>query len=288
MLRPYSFGSRSPRPGLALSPCNDSGSSCSWRGSELDRAPPQREHPSASAPGRGVIAAAPASAPPPFRPPPGSRPSISPPPSRGRSRHYPAACSRGRGAFGVASGAVFHEWRLGLEGVLAGTSRTDGAWTAAAQGNVELLWSQPQWGVGLGAGPAGGWIANDTPVAALRLRARAWWRSSGPDLQLSIEPTHFSGAWFTDAGVGAAFERGPAMASICGTVPAVAIAGDWNRWQPVPLRSLGASLWEGTLALKRGLYPFNLLVDGSDWVVPTGVATVPDGLGGMVGVLLVP
>src|SRR5205809_121701 len=228
------------------------------------------------------------------------------------------------------------------------------------------------------AGPAGGWIANDTPVAALRLRARAWWRSSGPDLQLSIEPTHFSGAWFTDAGVGAVFERGPAIASIWTTVRlsgvygstgaasafvqlfatptialelaggsylrdpyqglpragfvtlgvrlhtsprlpradpsaarwsplvpqlrgdslvvrfrfdsvrAVAIAGDWNQWQPVPLRSLGASLWEGTLALKRGLYHCNLLVDGSDWAVPTGVATVPDGLGGMVGVLLVP
>jgi len=72
------------------------------------------------------------------------------------------------------------------------------------------------------------------------------------------------------------------------SVHAVAIAGDWNQWQPVPLRSLGASLWEGTLALKRGLYHFNLLVDGTDWVVPNGVATVPDGLGGMVGVLLVP
>src|SRR5438046_8753403 len=81
---------------------------------------------------------------------------------------------QGRGDLWVASGAVFHEWRLGLEGVLAGTSRTDGAWTAAAQGNVGLLWSQPRCGVGLRAGPAGGWIANDTPVAALRLRARAW------------------------------------------------------------------------------------------------------------------
>src|SRR5947208_11883462 len=125
---------------------------------------------------------------------------------------------QGRGDLWVASGAVFHEWRLGLEGVLAGTSRTDGAWTAAAQGNVEVLGAQPEWGVGLGAGPAGGWIASDTPVAALRLRARAWWRSSGPDLQLSIEPTHFPGAWFTDAGVGAVFERGPAIASIWTTV----------------------------------------------------------------------
>ncbi len=288
---------------------------------------------------------------------------------------------QGRGGFWVASAPVFHGWHLGLEGVVAGTSRTDGAWTAAAQGIGELLWSRPQWGVGVGAGPAGGWIANDAPVAAVRLRARAWWRSRGPDLQLSIEPTHFPAAWFTDASVGAALERGPAIASIWTTarlsgvygstgaasafvqlfvtptialelaggsylrdpyqglpragfvtlgvrlhtaprmprmprvdpraakwsplvpqlrgdslvvrfrfdsVRAVAIAGDWNQWQPVLLRSLGASVWEGTLALKRGLYHFNLLVDGTDWVVPNGVATVPDGLGGMVGVLLVP
>ena len=44
---------------------------------------------------------------------------------------------------------------------------------------------------------------------------------------------------------------------------------------------------EGTIALKRGLYHFNLLVDGN-WVVPNGVATVPDGMGGMVAVLVVP
>ena len=68
----------------------------------------------------------------------------------------------------------------------------------------------------------------------------------------------------------------------------VAIAGDWNQWAQVPLRSLGAGLWEGTLALRRGLYHFNVLVDGTDWVVPDGVATVPDGLGGMVAVLVVP
>ncbi len=71
-------------------------------------------------------------------------------------------------------------------------------------------------------------------------------------------------------------------------VHAVAIAGDWSGWQTRSLRPVGGDLWEGTLALARGLYHFNLLVDGRDWVVPTGVATVPDGLGGMVGVLLVP
>ena len=68
----------------------------------------------------------------------------------------------------------------------------------------------------------------------------------------------------------------------------VAIAGDWNTWQPVALRPLGDDVWEGTLALRRGLYHFNLQVDGSEWVVPNGVTTVPDGLGGMVAVLVVP
>jgi hypothetical protein len=71
-------------------------------------------------------------------------------------------------------------------------------------------------------------------------------------------------------------------------VHTVAMAGDWSSWQPRLLRAVGDDVWEGTLALARGLYHFNLLVDGRDWVVPNGVATVPDGLGGMVGVLIVP
>lgn len=73
-----------------------------------------------------------------------------------------------------------------------------------------------------------------------------------------------------------------------GGVRSVAIAGDWNRWQPMPLRALGEDVWEAVLALPRGIHHFNILVNGTEWVVPNGVATVPDGLGGMVGVLLVP
>jgi len=68
---------------------------------------------------------------------------------------------------------------------------------------------------------------------------------------------------------------------------AVAIAGDWDGWRTHDLRPVGDDLWEGTFALARGLYHFNLLVDGRTWVVPSGVATVPDGLGGRVAVLLV-
>jgi hypothetical protein len=71
-------------------------------------------------------------------------------------------------------------------------------------------------------------------------------------------------------------------------VRSVAIAGNWDGWQTRALRPVaGGDLWEGAFALPRGLYHFNLLVDGRSWVVPSGVTTVPDGLGGSVAVLLV-
>src|SRR5438445_785008 len=38
---------------------------------------------------------------------------------------------------------------------------------------------------------------------------------------------------------------------------AVAIAGDWNAWQPVPLRPLAGDEWEGAFLLESGLYHFN-------------------------------
>jgi hypothetical protein len=68
----------------------------------------------------------------------------------------------------------------------------------------------------------------------------------------------------------------------------VAMAGEWNRWTPQPLHALGGDLWEGAVALGPGTYRFNLLVDGDDWVVPAGVATLSDGLGGLVALLVVP
>jgi len=41
------------------------------------------------------------------------------------------------------------------------------------------------------------------------------------------------------------------------------------------------------LALSPGTYHFNLLVDDTEWVVPGGVATVADRLGGMLALLTV-
>lgn len=271
-------------------------------------------------------------------------------------------------------------WRLGAEGILTGTSWTGGAWASAAHALGEVYWSVPRWGVGLGAGPSAGWIANEPSVVALHTRARAWWRPggtlTGTEWQLALEPTRFFGAWFTDLSAGVTLERGAVEASLspearvssvygstaagstslqvavgrsvsvevaAGSylrdpyqglprggfftlgvrigstravraaaakkwqplVPAqrgdsvvvqfrfrgvgtVAIAGDWNSWEPMQLRAVGDDVWEGTLALTRGLYHFNVLVDGREWVVPNGVATVSDGLGGIVAVLMVP
>src|SRR5207237_296750 len=195
--------------------------------------------------------------------------------------------------------APIHALRFGAELALGGTARSDSGSTAAAHAVAELSRSFARWGLGIGAGPSTGLIAGDLPVTALHTRARVWWRpESGPgapELQLSVEPTRFPDGWFTDASLIGTMERGRATVSLwaggrvrMAGARSVAIAGDWNSWEQVPLRPLGDDVWEGVLGLRRGLYHFNLLVDGSDWVVPNGVATVPDGLGGMVAVLIVP
>ena len=65
----------------------------------------------------------------------------------------------------------------------------------------------------------------------------------------------------------------------------VAIAGSWNEWKPDTLKGLGEDLWEGALRLAPGTYYFNLVVDGNEWVVPAGIATISDGMGGRIAVL---
>jgi hypothetical protein len=65
----------------------------------------------------------------------------------------------------------------------------------------------------------------------------------------------------------------------------VAIAGNWNAWTPAPLHGLGEEIWEAALRLPPGTYYFNLVVDGKEWVVPAGVATISDGMGGLIAVL---
>jgi hypothetical protein len=285
--------------------------------------------------------------------------------------------SQGRANLWLASPPIVGGLRLAGDGTLAGTTHTGGPWTAAAHGLGEILWSAPRWGFGLGAGPSVGWIQNQSSVTVLHTRARAWWRLAGTDWGLSVEPTHFLGAWFTDATLGFTIDRGPVVLSAWGLgrfsqvygsrvagsaflqyfvtpilaveagggsylpdpyqglprasyiaaglrlhafrhaprvapdvqtsplVPAargdslvvrfrmpgassVALAGDWNDWQPAPLTGAGDGEWEGALALAPGVYHFVLLVDGKEWVVPGGVTTVKDGMGGLAALLSVP
>jgi hypothetical protein len=68
----------------------------------------------------------------------------------------------------------------------------------------------------------------------------------------------------------------------------VAIAGQWNNWQPVPMERAAGDRWTLRVALPTGVYRFNLVVDGETWIVPDGVPSVDDGYGGRVGLLIVP
>src|SRR5207245_920768 len=218
---------------------------------------------------------------------------------------------QGRADVWAATRPLLGRMRLGAEGIWAGTRRTDGGWTAAAHGIGVALWWTSNWGVGVGAGAAGGWIQDAPSVGAFHARARAWWRAGpGTTSQLAFEPTHFLGAWFTDVSGGVTLERGPVSTTLwavgrvsdaygskgaasvslrCIVVPVLSlVARAGTAGGRVPLRPLAGDAWEGAFLRESGLYRFNVLVDGWDWVVPNGVATVRDGLGGLVAVLLVP
>jgi len=261
---------------------------------------------------------------------------------------------------------------------VAASTRSDGVAAAAGFAVAEVMWTAGRGGAAIGAGPSTGVIEGERSVTAPRLRARAWWLAGPTQLSLSVEPTRFLGAWYTDVVGGATVDRGGgrlvaslwasarvsaaygskgaasaalqyfvtptvALEAAAGSyladpfqglpragfvsagvrihaaprplAPAlpprlapliaqrrgdsvvvrfrmegarsVAIAGDWNAWEPAPLRALGGDIFEAALVLRRGTYHFNLLVDGTEWVVPGGVAVVSDGMGGLVAVLTV-
>ncbi len=67
----------------------------------------------------------------------------------------------------------------------------------------------------------------------------------------------------------------------------VAIGGEWNQWNPVPMTRIAANRWQVQLPLARGAWRFAVEVDGQSWVVPPGVPKMPDGFGGDVGVLVI-
>jgi len=71
----------------------------------------------------------------------------------------------------------------------------------------------------------------------------------------------------------------------------VAVIGDFNEWGQRDVtfaQSSDRGIWEFSLALKPGVYHYNLLVDGERWVAnPKSSTLVPDGFGGYNSVLVV-
>lgn len=65
----------------------------------------------------------------------------------------------------------------------------------------------------------------------------------------------------------------------------VTIAGDWNEWAPAPLVRTGPDQWDLTVTLTPGPHRFLVFIDGAPWLIPDGVPSVPDGMGGRVAVL---
>lgn len=68
----------------------------------------------------------------------------------------------------------------------------------------------------------------------------------------------------------------------------VQVVGDWNGWEPVPMVRGSDGRWVLPVALQPGVYRFNLIVNGEQWIVPEGVVAVDDGFGGVTGLLIIP
>jgi hypothetical protein len=71
-----------------------------------------------------------------------------------------------------------------------------------------------------------------------------------------------------------------------GSAPSV--AGDFTKWKPVPMTRYDHE-WRLPLSLDRGVYYFAFRGADGKWFVPASVPhRVSDGMGGTVGVLVIP
>lgn len=113
-------------------------------------------------------------------------------------------------------------------------------------------------------------------------------------------PDGFTEGFFVSAGIrlvrparrAAALVERVAAGRVRVTVPVrgaarVAIAGEWNAWDPAPMQAAGTDRWSVELQLAPGAHKFAIVVDGERWIVPAGVPKLPDGFGGEVGLLVV-
>jgi len=67
----------------------------------------------------------------------------------------------------------------------------------------------------------------------------------------------------------------------------VALAGDFNDWDPVPLERSPGGRWHLTVPLPPGRYHFTFVVDGSRWVADPGLPRAPDDFGEPTSVITV-
>lgn len=73
------------------------------------------------------------------------------------------------------------------------------------------------------------------------------------------------------------------------TAGSVAVAGDFNRWEPVPLHRTsrdGPTVWSGLVAVPRGEHRYMFVIDGTSWVTdPLAAAYSDDGFGNRNAIL---
>lgn len=74
-----------------------------------------------------------------------------------------------------------------------------------------------------------------------------------------------------------------------GGAESVAVAGDFSRWEPIPLRrrdSNGRTLWTGMVTVPRGEHRYMFVLDGDRWVTdPLATAVRDDGFGNRNAIL---
>ena len=186
---------------------------------------------------------------------------------------------------------------------LAGNAYAYGGWTPSPTTSLTVIGgvtaaavneaANPAW-IGLPtAGASDGWgrlRVSWSPAEAVWLvadgggRVRFAGESAWQVWALGGVEVRFSGlhvARVSDAPVTAVFTvRAPDAAR-------VGVAGEFNRWMPVPMQRARDGTWQVEIELPPGTYEYVYLVDGVATVPPEARARVDDGLGGENGLLVV-
>jgi len=176
---------------------------------------------------------------------------------------------------GLRGGALFRRF----EALGAVTYRVGSDLSSGPAAQASLRWFvNPVSAVELGVGsyladPIQGLPAGRYGTLGIRVFAREWRPST-------VAPLGGRGVVTSDPeGVMLEFELPPAAR--------VEIAGDWNGWVPQAMERVEGNRWRVAVPLERGVYHFNVRLDGAQWAVPAGVTALDDGFGGKQGILVV-